>query len=58
MGNFMEEDLWEDIRRDSCLQLNVRGWWRPAGDGDIWGPSIEKSEPGMGCLPEEKKRAK
>ena len=63
---------WEDIRRDSSLQLNIRGWWRLAEDSDIWGQTIdiwgqtidiwgqtiEKSEPDVGCLPEKKKRTK
>ena len=50
---------WEgNIRRDCSLRLNIRGWWRLAGDSDIWGPTIEKSEPDVGCLPEKKKKKK
>jgi hypothetical protein len=34
---------WEDnIRRDSLLLLNVRGWRRGAGDRDIWRRTIEE----------------
>jgi hypothetical protein len=50
---------WEDkIRRDSSLQLNIKGWWRLARDSDIWGPAIEKLDTDVGCLPEKKKRTK
>jgi hypothetical protein len=33
---------WEDnVRRDSSLQLNIRGCWRLAGCSDIWGATID-----------------
>jgi hypothetical protein len=35
---------WEDnIRRDSLLLLNIRGWRRRAGDSDIWRRTIEEA---------------
>jgi hypothetical protein len=35
---------WEDnIRRDSLLLLNIRGWRRRAGDRDIWRRTIEEA---------------
>jgi len=50
---------WEgNIRRDSSLLLNIRGWWRLAGNSDIWVPTAEKPEPDVGCLSEKEKRAK
>jgi hypothetical protein len=49
---------WKDIRRDSSMQLNIRGWWRLVGDSNIWGPTIKKSEPDVGCLPEKKNAIK
>jgi hypothetical protein len=34
---------WEDnMRRDSLLLLNIRGWKRLAGDNDIWGRFVEE----------------
>jgi hypothetical protein len=35
---------WEDnMRRDSLLLLNIRGWRRWAGDRDIWRQTIEEA---------------
>jgi hypothetical protein len=41
---------WEDnVRRDSLLLLNIRGWRRWAGDRDIWRRTIEEARADVGC---------
>jgi hypothetical protein len=47
---------WEDnIRRDSLLLLNIRGWRRWAGYRDVWRRTIEevKARCGLCAIEEE-----
>jgi hypothetical protein len=36
---------WEDTRSDSSLLLNIRGWWRLAGNRNIWGQPLKIQSP-------------
>jgi hypothetical protein len=45
---------WEDIRRDSLLLLNIRGWRRWTGDRDIWRRTVE---PMWAVAPLKKKKS-
>ena len=41
---------WEDIRRDSQLMLNIRGWRRLLGDRDIWRRTVGRGQGPMRAI--------
>jgi hypothetical protein len=36
--------MWQDIRSNSSLLLNIRGWRRQAGDRNIWRELLKRPD--------------